>query len=120
MADRILIRDLVARGVLGAQEDERKRPQEIVINLTLDVDAHLAGRTDDLKDALNYCALAEQVITYTERSRHRLVEALASAIAVLCLEHAEVQRVRVRVETPGVIRFARSVGVEITRTREDI
>jgi dihydroneopterin aldolase len=31
-----------------------------------------------------------------------------------------VQRVQVRLEKPGALRFARSVGIEIERTREDL
>jgi len=49
-----------------------------------------------------------------------LVERLATEIASLCLQHAGVERVKVRVEKPGALRFARSVGVEIVRTREDL
>ena len=47
------------------------------------------------------------------------VEALATDIARLCLEEPGVQKVRVRLEKPGAVRFARAVGVEIERSRED-
>ena len=46
-----------------------------------------------------------------------IVEALAQAVADICLEHPAVREARVRVEKPGALRFARSVGVEITRGR---
>jgi dihydroneopterin aldolase len=48
------------------------------------------------------------------------VERLATEIARVCLEHPGVQRVTVRVEKPGALRFARSVGVEIDRSRENL
>jgi dihydroneopterin aldolase len=38
----------------------------------------------------------------------------------LCLETARVEKVRVRVEKPGAVRFSRSVGVEIERTKAEI
>ena len=52
-------------------------------------------------------------------SHYRLVEALAQAVADVCLAHRAVQRVTVCVDKPLALRFARSVAVEITRTRED-
>ena len=47
------------------------------------------------------------------------MEALAADLARLCLEQAGVQKVRMRVEKPGAVRFARSVGVEIERSQGD-
>lgn len=120
MADKILIRDLMVRGIIGINDDERVNPQDILINITLDVDTRPAGRSDDIADAVNYRTLAKQVIAHTESSAPMLVERLASDIARLCLQHAGVERVKVRVEKPGALRFARSVGVEIIRTREDL
>jgi dihydroneopterin aldolase len=48
------------------------------------------------------------------------VEALAADLARLCLETRGVEKVRVRVEKPGAVRFSRSVGVEIERTKDVI
>jgi FolB domain-containing protein len=120
MSDQILIRDLLVRGVIGVNDDERVNPQDILINLTLDVDMHAAGASDDIADAVNYRTIAKQVIAHTESAKPYLVERLATEIAQICLEHPGVQSARVRVEKPGALRFARSVGVEIVRKREDL
>ncbi len=42
---------------------------------------------------------------------------MAAEIAAICLEDPRVEEVSVRVEKPGALRFARSVGVEIHRPR---
>jgi len=59
------------------------------------------------------------VIEYVESSSHYLVESLATALARLCVVEHGAARVRVRVEKPGALRFADSVGVEIERRRRD-
>ena len=59
------------------------------------------------------------MIKTVEGSSYFLVEALASEIARLIVEDFGVDRVRVRVEKPGAVRFARSVGVDIERSRGD-
>lgn len=116
--DRILIRDLRLRGIVGINDWEREKEQDIVINLTIFLDMSAAGATDRIDDALNYRTLTKAIIGYVETSRHYLVEALATAIARICIVEHGASRVRVRVEKPGALRFAESVGVEIERTQE--
>ena len=48
------------------------------------------------------------------------MERLAAEIAAICFEDPRVEAVDVRVEKPGAVRFARTVGVEIHRTRADM
>lgn len=117
--DRIHIRDLRVRCILGVNPDERVHPQEVVIQLTLHADLRPAGRSDRLEDTVDYKAVKKRVLELAEQSRFLLVERMAQRIAELCLESPRVRAVRVVVEKPGALRFARTVGVEIFRTRED-
>ena len=118
-ADRILIRDLRVRGIIGLNDWEREKKQDILINLVLGVDCRAAGASDDVQDALNYRTLTKAVIAYTEASEHFLVEALAAGIARICVVDFAAESAVVRVEKPGALRFAESVGVEIRRRRDD-
>jgi FolB domain-containing protein len=115
--DQIIIRDLLARGIIGVTDREREKPQDILINITLYVDLHQAGETDDLSDSVSYRTIARKAQLHAETSARVTVEALAADLAKICLENPLVARVRVRVEKPGAVRFTRSVGVEIERGR---
>lgn len=117
--DKVLITDLSARGIIGINDWEREKPQEILINITLYADLRRAGRTDKIADCVNYRTVAKKAQQHAETAQRLTVEALASDIARLCLEEPAVQKVVVRVEKPAAVRFARRVGVEIERTRED-
>jgi FolB domain-containing protein len=119
MTDQIHIRDLHLRTVIGINEEERRDRQDVLINLVLDTDTRAAGRSDDIGDALNYRTLTKRIIALVESSQFFLVEKLAAEIARLCLEDRRVERVRVSVEKPGALRFARSVGVVIEREQDD-
>jgi FolB domain-containing protein len=116
--DVIFIKDLTARGIIGVSEREREKPQEIVINISLYVETSRSGESDSIEDTVNYRTVAKKVISHAETANRQIVEALAADIARLCLEEDGVQKVRVRVEKPGAVRFSRSVGVEIERERE--
>ena len=118
--DHIEIKDLLLRGIVGINEWEREKPQDILLNLTLFADLAAAGASDRIEDTINYRTLTKQVIEHVEGSARFTVEALAADVARICLADPRVRRVRVRVEKPGALRFARSVGVEIERTADEL
>lgn len=117
MDDRIVIKDLLLRTFVGINPDEQEKRQDVLINIELHADTRAAGASDDIDDAVNYRTLTKQVIEWVEGTRFSLVEKMAADIAAICLSEPRVNAVRVRVEKPGALRFARSVGVEIYRTR---
>ena len=119
MSDRILIRDLLARGIVGINPDERRERQDVLVNVELWVDTRPAAAADDIASAVNYRSVAKRILAHVEGGAPLLVERLASDLARLILAEFAVERVRVRVEKPGALRFARSVGVEIERERGD-
>ncbi|RMH37303.1 MAG: dihydroneopterin aldolase [Nitrospirae bacterium] len=118
-ADCIHIRDLLLRTIIGTNDDERRDRQDVIVNLTLHTDVRRAGESDDMKDTVNYRSVAKLVIELVEGTQYYLVEALATEIARAVLAEFPVSRIRVSVEKPGALRFARSVGIEIARTRKD-
>jgi len=113
--DQIHIRDLAARCIVGLYDHERREKQDVVVNITLYGDLRQAGRSDRLEDTIDYKAIKQRVIAAVEGSSFFLVERLAEEVARVCLGDAKVRRVRVLVEKPGALRFARTVGVEIVR-----
>lgn len=117
--DRIEIHDLLLRCIVGINDAERKNKQDVLINIVMWADTRPAAQSDDIADAVNYRTVTKDIISYVEASRHYLVERLVERIAMLCLKDKRVQRVEVRLEKPGALRFARSVGVAIIRSRND-
>jgi dihydroneopterin aldolase/D-erythro-7,8-dihydroneopterin triphosphate epimerase len=116
--DRIHIRDLLVRCILGIYPDERREKQDVIVNITLYADLRKACLSDDIDDTVDYKTIKKNVLHLVQQSEYFLVERLAERIAELALETAAVQRVDVSVDKPGALRFARSVAVEISRLRE--
>jgi FolB domain-containing protein len=117
--DKVEVRDLLVRGVIGVNDWEREVEQDILVNLTLFADLRAAAAEDDIDDTVNYRTVAKAVIEHIKTHEPFTVEALAADIARICLSQPNVTRARVRVEKPGALRFARSVGVEIEREASD-
>ena len=114
--DRIHIRDLRLRCILGVHERERRAPREVVINITLYTDLRRAGASDRVEDTIDYACVSRRVGEVVEGSAYFLVERLAERVAEVCLELPAVRRVRVLVEKPAALPRTRTVGVEIVRS----
>jgi FolB domain-containing protein len=117
--DNIIIRDLLLRGIIGINPDERVNQQDILINMVIYADIRAAAASDDIADAVNYKSITKRIIRHVEESSDFLVEKLVTDIARIVITEFGVERVQVRLEKPGALRFAESVGIEIERTRAD-
>lgn len=119
MTDKVFIRDLLLRAIIGINDDERVKKQDVVLNIELTTCTRAAAQSDDIDEAVNYREIAKQAIELVESSEFFLVERLAEEIARLCLADTRVERARITVEKPTALRFAKSVGVMIERGRDD-
>lgn len=117
--DKIIVKDLLLRGIIGINDDERVNRQDILINLTMYADTRPAAASDQIEDAVNYRTITKRIIQHVESSADFLVEKLVADIAHIILTEFNIEKVRVRVEKPGALRFAESVGIEIERSRMD-
>ena len=115
--DKTFIKDLCARGIIGIRPHEREKAQEILINVTVFSDTRRAAESDDIADCVDYSALTKKILVHAETAARFTVEALANDLAQICLQDERVEKVNVRVEKPGAVRFAASVGVEVERSR---
>lgn len=116
--DRIHIRQLRTRCIVGIYPEERKKTQEVEISLTIYADLSKPAQSDSIEDTIDYKAVKKDVLELVENSQYYLVERLAGRIAEVVLAYPGVEAVDVTLDKPGALRFARSVAVELTRTRE--
>ena len=115
--DKIHIKDLLIRCIVGLNPEERREKRDVVINITLHADLGKACQSDRIEDSVDYKTVKKKVIAVVEQSSFFLIERLAERIAEVCLDDPQVIRARVSVEKPQALRFARTVGVEIVRER---
>jgi len=115
--DKIYIRDLALRCIIGIYPEERTNKQDVVINVTMETDLRKAGQSDDLNDTVDYKAVKLEILSLVENSEFKLIESLAERIAEICLNADGVQGATVTIDKPGALRFCKSVAVEITRSK---
>ena len=117
--DIVYITQLEIDTVIGVYDWERNIRQKITVDLEMATDIRLAGRSDDLVDALDYKAISKRIITFVEASEFMLVEALAENIATLLIDEFKIPWLRLTLGKPGALSTAKDVGVIIERGSVD-
>ncbi|RUS23549.1 hypothetical protein BC938DRAFT_474968 [Jimgerdemannia flammicorona] len=118
--DKILIKNLVVRTIIGVDSWERIKRQPVTINLCLHTDIQNAGKSDHVTKSIHYGLLTKAVEKFAESANFRSVEALAHSILKICINDFGAVEATVRVEKPRALLHAAAAGVEITRTAEDL
>lgn len=120
MADRIIINNLHAGGLLGIYGYEQRTPRNIVINAVLYTDISRPAASDDIGDAIDYDRVSATLIRFAGEAPILLLERLAQEMARLVLtEFPAVTSIQLKVEKPGSLPFATSAAIEIERSRAD-
>ena len=115
--DRIRIQGLRVACIIGTRPEERKRAQEIGIDLCLHLELETPGRSDRLEDTVDYSRLASEITAMAESSSFQLLERLAEEVASLALVYPKVEAVEVTVSKPRALPRGRGAVVEIFRDR---
>jgi dihydroneopterin aldolase len=115
MTDQVFLRQLVLPACIGVLAHEKVAPQDIVLDIALEIDIRKAALSDNLNDTLDYAQLAQQLATHCLHRHVELVETLAEQLAIICLQDKRVQRATLTLGKPHALANAASVGVHITR-----
>lgn len=110
-----MVRDLLVRNIIGVDNWERQKKQDIVINLRIFSSVASAANSDFINDTVNYSTITKEVTEFTENTQFKSVEGLAEGIATVCVEKCKVKSLILRVEKPRALLMAASAGVEISR-----
>ncbi|HEY5039096.1 MAG TPA: dihydroneopterin aldolase, partial [bacterium] len=115
--DLITLTGLKVSCIIGIFDWERKKKQDVVIDMKFPTNTRKAAFRDDIRDALDYKRIAKATIAFVEKSHFQLVETLVERLAEHLLKNLKLQRIDLKVSKPGAIRGSQNVGVEIIRTR---
>lgn len=114
----IRVKDLLIRTYIGFNPEEMVNKQDVIINFEIETEIpHSAMEMDEPVDILDYKTITKKVITLVQDGRFKLLEVLTQKILDLIMEDEKVKRVRVEVDKPHALRFARSVSMEMEARR---
>jgi 7,8-dihydroneopterin aldolase/epimerase/oxygenase len=100
VTDTVSIRDLRVSTVIGVYDWEREIEQALTFSVDMAADVAGAAKSDDIRDALNYAAVAQTVKAVVIEGRFQLIETAAEHVAQRLIAEYGVAWVRVEVVKP--------------------
>ena len=116
--DKIIIRQLQVETFIGIHDYEKQQPQPVFFDLDLSFDCSDAATSDDIKDALDYFTVCEQVTRFVQSSRFDLIERLAEEVAQLILSNFPCEELILTLLKPQAVENAQAVGLTISRSQQ--
>lgn len=116
MNDTITIQDLEVFFFVGVPDEERAKPQRLLISIAMDHDFAAAAAGDELAETLDYFAISERVRAFGAGAHWKLIETLASDITQMIIDEFNARRVTVEIKK-FIIPQASHVSVRTTRER---
>ncbi len=113
---KITIADLEVFYCVGVSDEERAKPQRLLLTLDLSVDISSAAVSDRIEKTINYHTLAQELLSFGKGRSWKLVEKLASNIADMVVSQYKPDGVMVEVKK-FAIPEARYVAVSVARSR---
>mgnify|MGYP000338269307 CR=1 FL=1 len=118
--DTVFLEQLALRSVIGVHAWERAFAQRLELDLVLGVDTRPAAGSDAIADAVDYAALSERLVELAGQADCQLIETLAERLAEAVLGDARIRRVELTLRKPGALPAARSVGIRLVRSQEEV
>ena len=113
---KITITDLEVFCCVGVTDEERAKPQRLLVTVDMAFDFSSAATSDRIEKTINYQDVADEVLKFGEGRNWKLIEKLASNLADFILSEYHPQAVMVEVKK-FTIPQAKHVSVTLTRTR---
>ena len=95
------IRPVVARLLrirVGVPDEERAKPQRLLLTVEMDFDFSAAARSDDVRETIDYFAVSQRLLKFGEGRSWKLIEKLAADVADTVLSEFKPQSVTVEVK----------------------
>jgi dihydroneopterin aldolase len=112
----ISIVDLEVFWNVGVTDEERAKPQRLLLTVDMDLDFSTASVSDRIEKTIDYFAVSQSLLKLGEGRSWKLLEKVAANVADVVLAEYKPQAVRVMVKKFPIPQ-ARYVAVSLTKTR---
>lgn len=115
--DCIFIKQLTMSTTIGVYDWEKEIKQQLLIDLEMFGDFSQAGASDILDDTIDYAEVSSRITSFVEQNSFELIEKVAEAVAQIILSEFKPAKVHIKLQKPGAVANAQTVGIAITRSK---
>lgn len=117
--DAIQLSGIRCYGYIGYLPEEQVLGQWFELDITLWLDLSKPGQTDNIADTVDYRSIIAKVKDLVKTSKFALLEKMATTIAEVILEEAQIQQVKIKFTklAAPIPDYDGTIAVELTRSR---
>ena len=115
----VFIKDFIIEEIIGFYKHEKEKKQKIIFNIVLDIDQSSLPDEKDIKSIVDYEKITNKLENLTKSKKYNFLESLAEDSFKEIFEDKRIYAVTIKIEKLEAIKNAKSVGVEVFKTRKD-
>jgi len=115
----VFIKNLIIQEIIGFHQHEKIKKQKIKFNIVLDINQSSIPDEKDIKSIVDYEKITNKLENLTKSKKYNFLESLAEDSFKEIFKDKRINSVTIKIEKPEAIKNAKSVGVEVFKTRKD-
>ena len=115
----VLIKDFVINEIIGVHDYEKINKQKIIFNIVIDVNQNTLPDENNISSIVNYEKITNKLESLARYKNYNFLESLAEDSFKEIFEDKRINSVKIKIEKPDAIENAKSVGVEVFKSRSD-
>ena len=115
----VFIKDFIIEEIIGVHKHEKIKKQKIKFNIVLDINQNSVPDENNIKSIVDYEKITDKLKNLTRNKKYNFLESLAEDSFKEIFEDKRINSIVIKIEKPEAIKNAKSVGVEVFKTRKD-
>jgi len=111
----IKIKNLKLETTIGVYKWEETYQRTLVFNVEIETDFTEGMKSDNLKDAIDYDIIVNQIKSFAQNNHYQLIEKMVGEILDSIMKDKRIKRCTLEVDKPKVYDFVDSFSVTQTR-----
>ncbi len=115
----VLIKDFLIQEIIGIHKHEKANKQKIIFNIVININQNTIPDENNLSSIVNYEKITNKLKNLVKSKKYNFLESLAEDSFREIFKDKRINSVKIKIEKPDAITDAKSVGVEVFKSRSD-
>jgi 7,8-dihydroneopterin aldolase/epimerase/oxygenase len=115
----VLIKNFLINEIIGIHKHEKINKQKIIFNIVIDINQDTVPNENSLSSVVDYEQITNKLKNLAKNKNYNFLESLAEDSFKEIFEDRRINSVKIKIEKPDAILNAKSVGVEVFKSRND-